>query len=76
MEVFGNLIAEIAKRGYTKNEMAKHLGMSRNTFTNKLLCKYEFTKTEFDSLCKEFFPDINPDYLFEKYQRNSNRHSA
>jgi|GEM_PF-4000232 len=76
MEVFGNLLAEIAKRGYAKNEIANYLGMSRNTLTNKLFCKYEFKKTEFDLLCKEFFPDLNTEYLSEKYHRPENKKLA
>lgn len=76
MLVYGNLIAEIAKRGYTKNEIANCLGISRNTLTNKLVCKTVFSKDEFDLLLKNFFPDLNSDYLSEKYRRPEKKNTA
>lgn len=73
MMVFGNVIGEIAKRGYSKIEIADFLGISRNALSNKLICKTEFKKEEFDSMCEEFFSDLSIEYLSEKYYRKSTK---
>lgn len=50
MKVYGNLIAEMAKRGYTKKEIAESIGLSRNALANKLNCKTSFKVEELETM--------------------------
>ena len=69
MKVYGNLIAEIAKRGYTKKEIAESIGLSRNALANKLNCKTSFKVEELEIIHKKFFEDCEYMYLTELYER-------
>lgn len=69
MKVYGNLLAEIAKRGYSKKEIAKSIGISRNALANKLTCKTSFKVEELETIHKNFFYDCSYVYLLELYER-------
>lgn len=69
MKVYGNLIAEIAKRGYTKKEISESIGLSRNALANKLNCKTSFKVEELEIIHKKYFNDCNYIYLTELYER-------
>lgn len=71
MKVYGNLIAEIAKRGYTKKEIAESVGLSRNALANKLNCKTSFKVEELETMHKKFFKDCEYIYLTELYERTA-----
>lgn len=63
--MYRNLQAEIARKGLTSAEIAKRLGMSRNTFSRKLRGKSKFFIDQLVIIKKEFFPECSTDYLFE-----------
>ena len=69
MKVYGNLLAEIAKRGYSKKEIAESIGLSRNALANKLNCKTSFKVEELETIHKNFFNDCSYVYLLELYER-------
>ena len=69
MKVYGNLIAEMAKRGYTKKEISESIGLSRNALANKLNCKTSFKVEELEIIHKKYFNDCNYIYLTELYER-------
>lgn len=69
MIVYGNLIGEIAKRGYSKKEIAESIGLSRNAFANKLNCKTAFKFEEIETIYKKYFSDCKLAYLTELYER-------
>ena len=66
--MYGNILAEAARKGITMQRMAEHLGIHRNTFQNKIDGASVFTWSEAYSLQLEFFPELNITYLFAKIQ--------
>lgn len=68
--MFNNLNAEIARAGIKKTDLAKELGISINSLTNKLNGKQEFKLSEVQIILK-LFPEKNIDNLFEKRKINS-----
>ncbi len=64
--IYGNLIGEIAKKGYSKSEIARSLGINRNTLENKLRCKTPFLKDEFDLIHRSYFKNYTYEYLSQK----------
>ncbi len=68
--MFSNLNAEIARAGVKKTDLAKKLGISINSLTNKLNGKQEFKLSEVQIILK-LFPEKNIDDLFEKQKINS-----
>ena len=68
--MFNNLNAEIARAGIKKTDLAKELGISINSLTNKLNGKQEFKLSEVQIILK-LFPEKNIDDLFEKQKINS-----
>ena len=68
--MFNNLNAEIARAGVKKTDLAKKLGISINSLTNKLNGKQEFKLSEVQIILK-LFPEKNIDDLFEKQKINS-----
>ena len=68
--MFNNLNAEIARAGIKKTDLAKKLGISINSLTNKLNGKQEFKLSEVQIILK-LFPEKNIDDLFEKQKINS-----
>lgn len=68
--MFNNLNAEIARAGIKKTDLAKELGISINSLTNKLNGKQEFKLSEVQIILK-LFPEKNIDDLFEKRKINS-----
>lgn len=61
-----NLKAEMAKRSVTIESISKTLNLHRNSVSNKLNGKNNFTIEEAFSIKKKFFPDISLEYLFSK----------
>jgi len=58
----------IEKRGIRKTIIARVVGISPKTLTNKVNGKAAFTWPEVQAIQSQFFPDIEKDVLF---QRNS-----
>lgn len=65
------LIGEIAKRGIKKTAIARQLGISERTLYNKLSGIVDFTWPEVLAIKSCFFPDIDPQQLFAKAERDS-----
>ena len=61
-----NLEAEIARRNFTKQEVADCIGISKRTLYDKIVGKTAFTIKEASTLQKELFSDCEIDYLFEQ----------
>ena len=58
------LAGEIAKRGIKKCAIAQGLGICDKSLRNKMIGKVPFTWPEVQTICHQFFPDMNPDELF------------
>lgn len=61
-----NLLAEATRKGYSKGDLAKLIGIAYNTFWAKMNGITDFTISEIKVLCKEF--DKPFEYLFEEMQ--------
>lgn len=67
--IFKNLKAEMAREGISGNVVAKIIGITGRSFSNKILCNSEFTRSEMakiQRLFKERFgSNFTWEYLFE-----------
>lgn len=63
------LAGEIAKRGIKKKDIAKSIGVCDKSLRNKLAGNAPFTWPEVKTIRHQFFPDLDPDYLFEENER-------
>lgn len=62
--MFNNLIAEIARNKLTQNDLAKVLGVTPKTISNKINGKSDFTLTEINAI-KNLLPSgLTLEYLF------------
>lgn len=61
-----NLLAEMARRGIRPQDIQKVIGKTRDTVRNKLSGKRGFTVVEAFAIQKNFFPDLDVKYLFER----------
>ncbi len=61
-----NLLAEMTRKGCSKGDMAKYLGIAYNTFWAKMNGITDFNITEIKIICKFF--DKPFEYLFEEMQ--------
>lgn len=61
-----NLLAEMARRGIRPQDIQKVIGKTRDTVRNKLSGKRDFTVAEAFAIQKNFFPDLDVKYLFER----------
>ena len=66
IELYKNLIAEIAARKMSKVKIAEEMKISRHTLDNKLFGKSEFTPSEVFFINKKFFPECDERELFRK----------
>lgn len=60
-----NLMAEMTRYGIFNKDIAKTIGTTDKSVSNKILCKTEFTRKEMVEIKKKYFPDFTLDYLFE-----------
>lgn len=65
MVFYPNFVSELAKRGIKKNAVASSLGICDKSLHNKMTGKVAFTWPEVQAIRKQFFPDLDPGYLFE-----------
>lgn len=56
---FNKLIGLMAENGITQRAAAKKLGISENSFTNKIKCRSNFTSEEIASLCELLYIPSN-----------------
>lgn len=61
-----NLKGELAKKGITIEEVARFLGIHRNSVANKINGDSSFTIDEAFKIQKKYFPKLSLDYLFKK----------
>ena len=64
MLTYPTLRAEIARRGIKKGAMAKTLGITNRSFTNKMNGITSWTWPEVCKVNAIFFPDMDKDTLF------------
>jgi hypothetical protein len=64
MATYGNLKAEMARRGISQGQIADFLGMSLNNVNYKINGRVSFTLREVTGIKDQFFPDETIDYLF------------
>ncbi|MFS0822132.1 XRE family transcriptional regulator [Bacillus sp. 1P02SD] len=63
--MYRNLLAEMARRGITKKDLAEFLNMRYPTIVDKTNGKSRFYLDEAFKIRNEFFPDCDLLYLFE-----------
>lgn len=68
--MLSNLIAEMARIGINRNDLAKVTGLSYGTILKKVNGEYEFDMSEAKKIKLKFFPDLSLEYLFEKEDKN------
>lgn len=61
---YPNLVAEIARRGTKKSAIARRLGITERAFHNKMSGVAPFTWPEACIIQRQFFPDMDKDFLF------------
>ncbi len=64
--VYPVLSGEIAKRGIKKKDIASSIGACGKALSNKLAGRSEFTWSQVQTICAEFFPDMTPEELFAR----------
>ncbi len=64
--MYNNLLAEIARKRLTKQDIREKLNVSQSTFYSKLNGETSFTLDEAFLIYKSFFPEIDFLYLFER----------
>lgn len=72
--MFKNLKAEMAREGLSGNRIAKAIGITGRSYSNKMLCNSEFTRSEMLKIQKifkdQFGRDFSLEYLFELSEEN------
>jgi transcriptional regulator with XRE-family HTH domain len=63
--MFKNLRAEMARRDLSGKKVAEVIGIAQKTFSNKMIGKSEFTRSEMIKMQSVFFEGLSLDYLFE-----------
>lgn len=59
------LESEIERRGIKKRAIARSVGICDKTLNNKLSGRVSFTWPEVKAIRHQFFPDMDPDVLFQ-----------
>jgi len=62
--LYKNLKAEMARRGVMVKDIAELLNVRRSTASDKINGKFRFYYDEALKIKKEFFPDLDLEYLF------------
>lgn len=65
--MFNNLKAEMVRIGLTQRELAKALLIDEKTLSQKINGRSKFDVDEMWLIKNEFFPNLQLDYLFEKF---------
>ena len=63
--MYPNLRAEMARKKITGQELAKKIGVTNGTFSQKFNGKFDFTLEEAQSIKKALGTDMTIEYLFE-----------
>ncbi|NOP79618.1 XRE family transcriptional regulator [Bacillus paranthracis] len=62
--MYNNLLAEMARKGISKKDIAETLDMRYPTLVDKTNGKFDFTTKEAFAIKTSFFPELPIDYLF------------
>lgn len=62
---YGNLKAEMGRRDITIEEIARIIGVHRNSASNKINGPSSFSIEEAMAIKSKFFPDLDYKYLFK-----------
>lgn len=62
--MYRNLEAEMARHGVKRKDLAELLGVRYATIIDRLNGKYRFYYDEAYKIKKEYFPDLEIEYLF------------
>lgn len=62
---YGNLKAEMGRKNITIEEIAKEIGVHRNSASNKINGSSSFSIEEAMKIKGKFFPDLEYKYLFQ-----------
>lgn len=65
--MYRNIVAEMARNGYTRALVAKKLKLSVATFRKKIAGKSDFKNSEIEKLLSLFGNNVSFEYLFEVY---------
>lgn len=71
--MFPNLNAEMAREGFSANDIAKTLDVTEKSARNKLSGRSPFTLPEAKTVIKVMFPGLTIDYLFGERPQGGNR---
>lgn len=63
--MFKNLRAEMAREGLTGNDIAKAIGITSRSFSSKMTCNTEFTRSEMLKIKKFFLNHYSRDFMIE-----------
>lgn len=61
-----NLRGEMVRKGITIEELARFLGIHRNSVSNKINGETPFSVDEAFEIQKKYFPKLSLEYLFKK----------
>ena len=64
--MFMNLLAEMARNNYTRDFIAKELGITLPSFRKKLSGVVEFKRSEIDKIISIFGNNLSYEYLFQE----------
>lgn len=64
--MYQNMLAVMEQKGLTIDAISKVLHVHRNTVSNKLTGKSEFTFAEACVLCDTLFPEYKPSFIFHR----------
>lgn len=67
--MYPNLLAEMARYGYTNQDLAKATQKNLSTISLKLNGKKDFYKNEILDIRNKLFPECSLEYLFEEKKR-------
>ncbi|HHV63855.1 MAG TPA: helix-turn-helix transcriptional regulator [Peptococcaceae bacterium] len=63
--IFRNLRAEVARRGFEYEDIAKRIGVSDRTLRKYLSGETKIPFTHARKIQRKFFPDLTLEYLFD-----------
>jgi hypothetical protein len=67
--MYKNLLAEMARNGVTRAQIAEVIGKSYNHAREKINGKFEFEYGEALAIQEKLFPGVDLKYLFERSDR-------
>lgn len=64
--MYNNILAEMARNGFTREDMAKKLNLALPTFRKKMKGEVDFKQSEINFLLSLFGENMTYEYLFQK----------